>query len=224
MIKKISLCWIAIMAVVNSQAQPNQIPDSVIIEICTAIKENKSTDDSVRVFSAFERHLFPILRVLDDSTGTEAFKYTYYRLQKLCPEFEKIINQETHNDNGEWARYATEPPGKMTKEECDEVFRKKHFYYVEYSDNTDTVKLTLTNDQWTDTFRNGTYSKLSLKRTSESEFVVTFIESNNEMRKSYSKPGEKYYYRLIEKHPGYYIVCYEKKESNTFITFKIHSL
>jgi hypothetical protein len=67
-----------------------------------------------------------------------------------------------------------------------------------------------------------THSKLKIDWVSACDFRLTFIESNNHIRKNLSKPGEEYWYRLIDKQPGYYNVVAEVKETQNLSAFKIY--
>ena len=55
--------------------------------------------------------------------------------------------------------------------------------------------------------KDGTYSKLSFEQLAPDEFVITFIESNNKIKKNFSKAGDKYYYSIISKGKNYYTLC-----------------
>jgi hypothetical protein len=67
--------------------------------------------------------------------------------------------------------------------------------------------LEITNDSWVDHMKGGTYSKLSLKRLSPYDFVITFIECTNSIKKSMSKVGDKYYYSIVSKEKNSYELC-----------------
>ena len=62
----------------------------------------------------------------------------------------------------------------------------------------------ITENSWKETFEDGTISLLSFHKTSNCEFELEFIESNNELRKNFSVTGDKYQYGLSSGKDGIY--------------------
>ncbi len=73
-----------------------------------------------------------------------------------------------------------------------------------------------------DLFKDGTYSKLKFEWLGDCEFELEFIESNNESRKSFSKPGDKYIYQILDKKAKYYLMSAWIPGMSYFLKFKIY--
>jgi hypothetical protein len=103
---------------------------------------------------------------------------------------------------------------------CRDFLRYTKYYYIE-ANGIDTILVKITNGIYMETMPDGTYSKLKFYWQSASEFTIEFIESNNRVRKNYSRKGEKYNYELIEKGKNYYKLCVWG-EQDDIMTFKIY--
>jgi len=203
----------------NVQAQSNIVPDALMHKICKAITDSRETNDSVKVSHAFAQYLYPVLEKQEEEKAKEAFLFTYYRLQKLCGAF-KAITDKYSVQNGDWQNLDVKPPTQLTKSVCQQLLQHKRLYYLEA--NGDTVELKINKGEWTDRFKDGTYSKLKFYWVNDCEFEISFVESNNISRKSFSKPGDKYRYQLIQKYPGFYDVSVEIKEHAIISRFRIY--
>lgn len=217
--KKSMLVFLLSFSLTATYSQAELIPDSLLTQLCRTITESQERNDSVKLDKAFEKHLSGPFSKFDDTTAARAYNYVYYRLQKLCSEFKATLDR-MFPTKGDWVTLETKPATKLDKGTCRDFLKHKHYYYIE--DNGDTVNLSLANNLWTDHFKDGTYSRLKLNWVDDCEFEITFIESTNESRKSISKPGDKYNYRLIEKYNRYYEVCLDVKEVNVLGKFRIY--
>lgn len=214
-------CFIILLLFIQTKAfsQSQQIIDSLANEICTAITEKKSLDDSTRIASSMYGHLEGYIENVPENKRNDFFNSVFIRLQVKCEAFITILHRNIPK-NENWVNVDKMPDSKLSKEECLEFFKIQNFKYVETSG--DTTTLAIKNGYWNDTMKDGTYSKLKLKKTSDSDFEITFISSNNEIKKNLSRPGEKYYYRLIEKAKGYYVVCVGLPAVNKYYLFNIY--
>jgi len=200
-------------------SQSPQTIDSLTNEICASITEKKSLDDSTRIASSMYGHLEKYIENVPENKREEFFNSVFVRLQVKCEAFITILHRNMPK-NENWLAVDKMPDSKLTKDECLAFFKIQNYKYVET--NGDTTALAIKNGYWNDTMKDGTYSKLKLKKTSDSDFEITFISSNNEIKKKLSRPGEKYYYRLIEKEEGYYVVCVGLPAVNKYYLFNIH--
>jgi len=205
----------------TSIAQNAHISDSTLNEVCKTLvtKENKLLPDSDRVRQVIAKHLSPILLTLNESEQTAAITYTFYRLQRNCKEFKSILDQATPN-KGDWVSLNKKPKSTLTKKDFDKFLKIGNYSYLEHSG--DTVHISLTTTTWEDHFKDGTYSMLTLHWIKNAEFQIEFMESNNEIRKNFSKPGDKYRYQLLEKHSDYYLMSLEIPGKSQFMTFKLY--
>ncbi|MDB5200672.1 MAG: hypothetical protein JWQ27_81 [Ferruginibacter sp.] len=203
----------------SARSQSSLISDSLLLETCRSLANNAHSSDTEKIDAAFNLHLFPVLKGLNDSLISVTLKYIDIRLQKLCPEFKKYLD-ELNPPKDDWTPVQVRPESKMDKNSAREFLLHKRYYY--FDQDMDTVNLSLSHSYWVDHFKNGTYSKLLFKWTGNTTFEISFVESNNEIRKNLSKPGERYIYELIEKFPDYYLVYLHMPELKVFGTFRIY--
>jgi hypothetical protein len=199
--------------------QTQEQKDSLVSQICTVLIETKNQPDSLRVQLAYEKHLYPFLARFREDQIDEIAMSIYYRLQRNCIEFKDILNR-ADPPKGDWESIGEKPLSILTRKECKRFLAHKNYWYLESSG--DTVNLTIDNGFWTDRFKDGTYSKLRLSWTSDCEFEIEFIESNNDIRKNFSKPGDRYRYQIVDKKSGYYDMSVEITGTDRHLLFKIY--
>jgi len=68
----------------------------------------------------------------------------------------------------------------------------------------------------------GTYSKLRFEWVSACEFEIEFLESNNRIRKNFSKPGDKYRYQIVDSKDGYYDMSVEIVGADMHSLFRMY--
>jgi hypothetical protein len=215
---KFLLLFISTFFSVNILFAQSKVSDSLLNEICQSIKTSNETDDSVKVFKAFSL-LNDIVGPMDDSSRSATIQYCFYRLQKTCVEFKNILDNH-EKPKGDWQVVSSKPISKLEKKECRQILNYKILYYLEA--NGDTVNITMGNGYWVDNFKDGTHSKLKLNWINDCEFAIVFIESDNMVRKSFSKRGDTYFYQLIDKQDGFYNASVEIKETGQIATFRIY--
>lgn len=198
----ITVFFICLSVSLHSNAQIPDRVDSLVKVLCIAFESHHSDLDSEIVTQELQKHLGKYLSKMTDSAANDAITRIYLRLQVKCPSFIDFVNK-TSNVN--WVSVTHCPRSEATDQEIREFFKKKWFRYVEPSG--DTTKLELTDQVWIDHMKDGTYSKLSLKRLAPAEFAIRFIESNHYLKSKLSKPGDTYYYSIISKRADHYVLC-----------------
>ena len=204
----------------TANCQEEKITDQLLQQICNSIDSNKSDNDSIKVFQAFEKHLLPVMKDMDQAEAREAWEKTLIRLQRVCISFKKILDKMDPNTRSDWREVDSKPLPSVDKSVCRDFSKLKNFTYLERSG--DTVHLTIDNGFWTDHFKDGTYSKLKVRWKTDCELEIEFIESNNVIRKNFSKPGDKYSYQVLSKGDGFYLMSAEIVGQNRFLTFKLY--
>lgn len=207
------------LATILCRGQSQESKDSLVTEICKSIMSGQDQPDSVKIFAALEKHFYPFLRKYPEGQQNDIGTNVFFRLQRNCKAFKAILDKGDP-PRGDWETIAGKPVTKLNKIDCRHFLEHKKYAYLE--PNGDTVKLELANGFWIDHFKDNTYSKLNLKWIGDCEFEIQFIESNNEVRKNFSKPGDKYRYQIIEKHADYYRMSVEIPDSDQHLLFKIY--
>jgi hypothetical protein len=200
-------------------SQTDAINDSLINEICKTLNSDKNLADSARFREISQKHIYPVVIKIDTSKRGDAFKFISARLQRNCNEF-KLMIERMYPNKGDWVHEDKKPISSLDKEICKDFIQIGKYYYLEA--NGDTVHLTIENNIWEDHFLDGTYSKLKFYWTGDCEFEIEFVDSNNETRKNFSRPGDKYKYQILEKDNGYYKLSVESVGTSEFYTFKVY--
>ena len=205
----------------HSDSQTKKIADSTLEEMCKTLQTNPNNtlSDTDRIKDVFQKHITPLVSDLNETEQTDALQFVYFRLQRVCKEFKSILDRIDTN-KGDWVSVDQKPVSHLHKDEYIEMLKIGKFYYKEFSG--DTVQLTLGNNIWEDHFKDGTYSRLKLRWLKDAEFQIEFIESNNLIRKNYSKPGDKYNYQLLEKKDNKYKLSAEVVGTGRFVTFYLY--
>ena len=196
-----------------------QSENDIINEMCLEFKNTENLSDSLRIENMLSKKLYPYLRNIEtskvDSIGTSLF----IRLQKDCPEFRSFLLKESNTNN--FIPVDKMPEGSITTLEKKEFTKTKRFYYYEGATDEKT-KVLIENGYWFEKFPDNTYSKCKLIWTSNNEYALEFIESNNEARKSFNKKGDIFQYKLIKKENNYYIIAAQIKGQTEILLFKLY--
>lgn len=188
--------------------------------MCEEFKNTSNLPDSSRVENMYSKYLYPHLLNMNtkeniDSIGTSL----YIRLQKECEEFRTFLIEKTNSEH--WEIINEMPKSEFTKKQQKEFNKIKAFYYYEGETN-EITNVILHKNLWVDHFPNHTFSKNYFKWNNENQFVLEFIESNNEGRKAYSRKGEKYFYQIINKKDNYYIIASQIPNQKEILVFKLY--
>jgi hypothetical protein len=200
-------------------SQTNAANDSLINEICKTLIKNTAVTDSIKISLIVSEHVTPYLTKFDKSKVREIADNIFLRGQRQCKDLGELVSRLTPK-KGDWERLNEKPESKLSKDLCSNFLIFKKYTYLE--SNGDTVNLTIDNGFWIDNFKNGTFSKLKLRWLNSCEFEIEFISSNNELRKKFSKPGDKYKYQILGKLENCYLMAVEIVGSNQFLSFKLY--
>ena len=196
--------------------------DQLVTEVCKELQVNRGNeDDSVKWLRVFKSHLQPYLNDLSEDSSLALYDYVTIRLQRECVAFRKIARSfNTVKANSDWQETKIEPESKVSAEDYQLFFKIGKFNYLE--SNGDTAIALITDSTYEDNFIDGTYSRLSLEKLRTSEFVITFVESNNHIRKNFSKPGDQYRYKILERHSNYFSMYVQPVKSKVKSLFKLY--
>ncbi len=206
-------------------AQSIEDIDQFTFSICKTLNEpGHKKSDSARLQDAFNEntpkfaHQFKLVEFSDDLMNK-----IFLRLQRNCDEYQKI-DKRLHplDPRSDWQIFDTKPVSKISATECAKFFKKyKEFYYFEANGNQ--TKVSINDGFWIETFENGTTSKLYFKKN-DCNFELTFIESNNELRKNFSVTGDSYFYELISIKNEVMTVIVKGTDGKSFYEFKLYPI
>lgn len=194
--------------------------DSLINEVCKTLNSNKKYSDKIRLSLIEDKHIRPFLLRYPESQRQIIDLSIFYRMQLNCVEYLTILERDTAYVNKRESQVLkTKPKTKLDKIECNK-FRDLKWYKWMLT-NGDTVNLQIENGLWIDHFKDGSYSKLSVNWISDCEFDIKFVESDNDIMKNISRPGDTYRYRIIDKKDKYYYMIVQILRTKRIETFKL---
>ncbi|MFD1096118.1 hypothetical protein [Salegentibacter chungangensis] len=193
--------------------------DSVSIVMCDYLKELDIENDTLKISSLYEKQLFPYLEKVDQSKSKQIGEKVFYRLQRNCVEFRNLLDRLEPPKEAA-VRITKNPTSTISKNQLKEFKNQKNFYYFEV--DGDTTKVSMNEGIWKDKFSNETYSKLTYNWVTDTEFELTFIDSNNKTRSNFSVKGDKYIYKVLSKQDNYYLMSLNIPGQKTFEKFKLY--
>jgi hypothetical protein len=220
---RLSIFFIILVVIeVGCTSQPKIDKDQLVTEVCKELQVNRGNeDDSVKWLRVYQSHLQPYLNDLPEDSSLALYDYVTIRLQRECVVFRKIARAfNTKKGNSDWQDTDIEPESEINTEDYQMFFKIGRFKYLET--NGDTALVNLTDSTWEDRFIDGTYSRLSLEKLRTTEFVITCIESNNNVRMNFSKPGDQYRYKILERHNNYFSMYVQPVKSKVKSLFKLY--
>ncbi len=190
-----------------SQVVPVDREDSMIVDMCKTLMRTTGTD-SARINYLYQHFLYPYMAQYPSAEQEKAGMRVYYRLQRLCQEFNNILARSA-GENDNWETVKDElAERKISNKECRQFFSHKNYFYFE-SDGGDVVNLEIKNGYWLDKFKDGSYSRLKVEKIDKCIFDIVYLESNNQSRMYFNKKDDRYRYHILEKRDGYYILAVE---------------
>ncbi|RZJ71110.1 hypothetical protein [Flavobacterium sp.] len=218
--KKILLLCLTLFAI-STKAQTISQIDSLNVVICKEFQKKTIEPDTTKVQRVFNEQFYAFAQKFNIKTDEEfkpVFDRLYFRLQKDCVWFQSFM-LKVSNDSESWKISQERPVQKAKKKECRKM--NGNFYYLEPSEGSKT-KVVVTENSWTETFVDGTYSKCKLTWTKDCEFTLEFLESNNHVRQNLSVKGDKYYYGISEIASNGTFKCWVRvRDTDPYQTFEV---
>lgn len=212
------ICFLFFSSILFAQIH-NEETYKIIDKMCIDFKSNENLNDSLRFKSLHQKFISPYLKQFSDSEQEKQLDYLYIRFQKRCESFREYLQQIDPPEGENWIRLKEKPEITITTEELNEFKSTTSFYYFEYAGEKTTVETD--KKYWIETFPDGTNSKLFYRWIGKSKFELEFIESDNTIRRDFSKKGEKYIYQIINKENDYYWVLVEVPGQSEILKFKL---
>lgn len=217
--KNLLLLFLALSATTLFSQTIEEI-DTASDEICEYLSTlDYVENDEIKLDIIYRNKFTDFSENLPEDKVEEAQKKLYYRLQRNCVLFQKLlIRLDPPKDDVELT--TEKPKSKLSKKELKSFKNTEYFSYLEVAG--DRTNVTIKNGFWQDNFADNTYSKLNFKWIGTNEFELEFIESNNETRSNLSVPGDKYIYEIIEKTKDYYLLCVNVEGQDMYQVFKMY--
>ena len=193
--------------------------DSISFVFCDYLNQLGEMDDVQKMNSLGKNAFNPFIESVVKDKSKQVGQQLYFRLQRNCVEFRNLLDR-LDKPVEEIVRTVEKPISKITPKEI-QIFKKQTaFYYLEVDGQK--TKLRMKDGFWTDQFSDKTFSKLSYEWINDTEFHLTFIESNNVTRANYSVPGDLYLYQVLSKEDGFYLLSVSIPGQNSYDTIKLY--
>lgn len=212
------LQWTLLFSITGYAQTIDQI-DSLCLRMCESFQTNKHKVDTVRQREVYTKHLPVFFSKVPAAKRNEVSSNIFFRLQKQCAEYSNILDR-ANPPKGDWKIVDKHPAIRLTRTDCDQFVKTSKYKYLEYQG--DTVDVVIDRGSWTETFADKTYSRLKFLRVNDCQFELEFVQSDNQMRMRFSKAGDKYRYRIIDKSGNYYLLSVETDGNTRIATFKLY--
>lgn len=116
-------------------------------------------------------------------------------LGKTCKA--AVLSENAFSDNSDIRLVEEDRIPVLSVEDCRKFTEQAGLYYIEtFGDST---RVEIKDGEYLENFKDGSFSKLGIRWTEGCQFELTFIRSNNPIKKDFSTPGEIYKYKVIDK-------------------------
>jgi hypothetical protein len=183
-------------------------------------KTRDVNNDTVRYNNLIDNHIDQYLNTLDSKNVNRVGQTLYYRLQRNCLDFIEILDRLDPAKEDEIKRITVKPNSTISNKDLAKFKKINRFFYYEV--NGDATNVSMSNGVWEDAFKDKTTSNLVYKWTSDTDFVLTFVKSNNELRKSFSVPGDEFLYSVISKGKNYFVLTVKIPTHNKYAEIKLY--
>lgn len=194
--------------------------DLMLDKMCVEFTNSKWQNDSIALTMLNNKYIQPYLAQFSDAEWNAKGDYLFYRFQKRCPHFKEFLKDSGPRNLDDWLTLDTKPSITVTDDELAELKKAKNVHYFDYGGKKTSVELTKT--KWKESFGDGSFSSLNFQWKDGTKFELEFISSTNEIKKNYSRKGDKYYYEVVSKENGYYWVLNQSPGREGFLKFKLY--
>ncbi|MGB6094494.1 MAG: hypothetical protein WBF83_12105 [Moheibacter sp.] len=201
--------------------QNNPIEEKMYKELCNEFKQKTEKADTILIQKAYEKVVFPYLDKWNEEKWDSVSFSISVRLQKECPEYRQLLERIYPVETEEVKFFDKPQKSVISDTELQEFKDEKYFYYLA---NYVPTYLIIDNGMWFEFFEDKTYSKNLMQWDDRNKFTLTFVESNNLMKKAYSREGDQYHYEIISKENDWYWIQMPEPGGNRFVNIKIYIL
>lgn len=200
-------------------AQTMREIDSVSFEMCNNLEKLKISNDTLLINTFYNQQLIPYLSEMEPMKAEKIGTRLFFRLQRNCITFHELLNRLEPPVG--WEDYEEgKPVSEISKKELDEFKSNRKFYYFE--GNGDTTFVEMEAGRWTDSFTDGTQSHLTYEWSTNDEFQLTFIRSDNLGRSNLSIKGDIYNYQVVKKEKDYFVMALNIPGQKLYQRFNLH--
>lgn len=195
--------------------------DRMVDQMCIDLEENKDLNTEDLFTYIGKKYIAGYLSQFNEKDREDKYNLLFFRLQKRCELFKDLLEEVNPSQAGDnWIKVTHEPEVTISDADLSVLKSSRQLYYIEHSG--ETTRVNLDKKYWTEHFSDNTSSKLYISWTSDIDFELKFIKSNNVTRKNFSKKGDVYNYKVISKEENYYWVMVRVPEQSGHLLFKLY--
>ncbi len=172
-------------------------------DVCNCLEKNSSKKDSIQLVNfCIEKELINNANELKEIEGVESIKdldtkkigwtITAY-LTKECDYFKKQYLSKMMPP--------VEKREEIVYDGCQDYFTGEFYYLTpnRIKGQLDSVQVIIANDSYTELTNNGlNTTNLEITWIKDCQFILKFLHSDDATKSAFSKPGDKYEYRVID--------------------------
>lgn len=194
--------------------------DLMLDKMCAEFSNSKWQNDSISLTMLNLKYIEPYLDQFPQNEWNAKGDYLFYRFQKRCPYFKEFLAKSSPVNLDDWLTLDTKPIVTITEDQLAELKKAKNAHYFSYDGVKTSVEISKT--KWKEKFVDGSSSVLNFRWKDGTKFELEFISSTNDIKKNYSRKGDKYYYEVVSKENGYYWVLNHSTERDGFLIYKLY--
>lgn len=164
-------------------------------------------------------YLVPYFEILGEEKSKDFIVLFSENLLENCEIYKNMMADLYAGDSGE-KLLSEMPEQKITKKQCEEMKNIEEFYYLGMNDQK--ISVVFTRKLWQDFFPDQTSTVNEVEWLENCSFVLTFKHTDNPVRIQYFKPGEKFYYTVIEKKEKAYDIVQFEPHTESYGLFTIY--
>lgn len=195
--------------------------DSVSYLMCIELEKTQDEkNDTLRYNQFIETHINKYMSSIDLEEMDRVGQILFFRLQRNCLDFMEVLDHLDPSKVDQVKRMLVQPESVISKKDIAKFKKTKDFYYYEV--NGDLTRVKMSNVSWQDSFVDGTTSNLSCSWISSTDFLLTFVESDNQLRKNFSIAGDEFHYTLISKEKDHFLLTVKIPEHSKYEEVKLY--
>ena len=176
------LCPLLLFFLLFSAAAYGQNDKALQAQYCECLEKGTAKVDTANLNDCFRQFFESRVSKIKGEAKREAFILEMnVRLSTECKMY-RTIAARLEESSGERRQLDTLPPSSLDSAACRELVTLKGLHYLESAGND--TKVYLEKGQWREVLDEGrAYSKLSFRWISGTDYELTFIESNDPVKK-----------------------------------------
>ena len=210
------LLIILIFSIYNVYGQKSKQQDSISLIICNRVDKErvKTYENVIKIFFEEAQKYY---QEFPENYSEENYKNWSLLFGDNCLRIAEIlVNYANTNLKTKLEVSDKISVSKLTEEKCNKIFEKFEGNYIDYDGSV--VKFYSDSKIYQEIFKDGTFSKLYFKNKGNCNFSLTFIETNNAIKKKVNELIDisKVQYQIIDETEKHYMMSISNNDKTFF--------